>query len=316
MNVFSWICGAKEIVNDTASNANGKPYHLIRIQRLLDKLPVHSQSTPENSNILKLLDQELSLRNDKFVKDSVYYQNSTNDECIFDSSGNSFIGAFLMAYNNHRDIILSPDDMWNMIMLMFSKYVNNNTEELREKLVSHKGQMKLQIKEYTTSAERSLEMEREWESGFFDQIFQQIRINTHDGICDTLQADFTTTTPFERIFSVATVMDSFQKYFTYSHSICSCGINNVRFMGTLEDWQRLRDKTAALAQFTQQKEGDFLTKYVTHLLPILDQFVATYQNKVDVSFWNRIVATEEHRIGSGDDVQTSIEGWLLHFLGS
>jgi hypothetical protein len=140
-----------------------------------------------------------------------------------------FIGGFYTAYQNHKDVILSPDDFWNMIMIMFSKHVNQNAEVLRSQFVAHEGQKKLTIIDYADSVERSLEMEREWESGFFTQIMEQIRANTNEGVADALKADFSTTTPFEEIFSIATVMDSFQKYFTYSRCICACGKKNSSY---------------------------------------------------------------------------------------
>jgi hypothetical protein len=51
------------------------------------------------------------------------------------------------------------------------------------------------------------------------------------------------------------------------------------------------------------------------MLIILNQFLNTYNNNVDVAFWNQILATEKQRVGSGGDVATKIEGWILHFFG-
>jgi len=70
-------------------------------------------------------------------------------------------------------------------------------------------------------------------------------------------------------------------------------------MGTLEDWTRLRDKTAALAKYALAA-GDKWAVYIDRVLVILDKFVDTYQGRVDVAFWNTIVATEQIRIGSGE----------------
>jgi hypothetical protein len=69
-----------------------------------------------------------------------------------------------MAYNHHGDIMISPDDVWVTIMFFFSKYVNDNAEELRSKFVDHEGEKKLVIKEYAGSLEESLLMEKNWVS--------------------------------------------------------------------------------------------------------------------------------------------------------
>ena len=58
---------------------------------------------------------------------------------------NGFFAAFDYAYNNHGDIKLTPDDTWLTIMLYFSKYVNDNAEELRSAFVSHEGKKKLVV---------------------------------------------------------------------------------------------------------------------------------------------------------------------------
>ena len=175
-------------------------------------------------------------------------------------------------------------------MLVVSEYIRYSSDDLRSKIVSHDVVKKklVVVEENSNASEESpKQREKDWEvSGYFDNILEQIKMNTQEGVVDTLLANFTSTTPFERMFSVATIMDSFQNYFSYGRMVYACGINNVRFLGTLDDWQKLRNKTESLLQFVQEKKKseDFLKRYVNRLLPILDQFVATYQGNVDVSF--------------------------------
>jgi len=58
---------------------------------------------------------------------------------------NGFFSAFLYAYNIHGDVRITPDDVWLTIMLYFSKYVNDNSEELRNAFVTHAGKKKLTV---------------------------------------------------------------------------------------------------------------------------------------------------------------------------
>jgi hypothetical protein len=44
---------------------------------------------------------------------------------------NGFFDAFLNAYNSHGDVRITPDDVWLVILLYFSNYVNDNAEQLR-----------------------------------------------------------------------------------------------------------------------------------------------------------------------------------------
>ena len=107
-------------------------YHIVNIQNLEDKNPdlVHVFN---EKNQERLLSRELIARREEYQKAHVYYQNSNCDNFIRIPTGSGFFHAFLTAYNYHRDIILSPDDVWNQIMIVFSRYVQNHAEELRSK---------------------------------------------------------------------------------------------------------------------------------------------------------------------------------------
>jgi hypothetical protein len=57
----------------------------------------------------------------------------------------AIFAAFLFAYNSHEDVVLSPDDIWLMVCIYFSKYVNDNAEQLRKVFVDHEGKKLLTI---------------------------------------------------------------------------------------------------------------------------------------------------------------------------
>ena len=61
--------------------------------------------------------------------------------------------SFLYAYTQHGDIYLEPDDIWIMISLFVSKYVDQNAEQLRHKFVKHEGKKDLIVFEQTQNAE-------------------------------------------------------------------------------------------------------------------------------------------------------------------
>lgn len=215
---------------------------------------------------------------------------------------NSFYGAFVEAYNTHKDIVLSPDDVWMVINLQFSKYINDNAEKMRDMLVNHSGKKTLQVKTWN-----ELE-ESQWDE-FFTLMSDEIAKNTKDGIFELLKADFTSTTTVERIISTATIMNSFKKYFNYGRCIPSCGIKNVQFMGTLEDWTKLRIKVLELKKYAVD---DAWLYYINELMPILAEFINTYNENVNVDFWNKVMNIEHGRLGSGST--TKVSGWILKFF--
>ena len=57
-------------------------------------------------------------------------------------------------------MFLVPDDIWLMISLYLSKYIDANAERLRKQFVNHEGQKELTIIVYANSVEESLQMEK------------------------------------------------------------------------------------------------------------------------------------------------------------
>ena len=98
-------------------------------------------------------------------------------------------------------------------------------------------------------------------------------------------------------------MGAMKHYFSYI-SNAMCGIPEVTLEGTLEDWQEIRHRINRLAEYKQKD----LQKWWTILVPIIDQFIASYSGNPDLDFWNGIV---DHEGGSGVSYMT---GWVLAFV--
>ncbi len=110
--------------------------------------------------------------------------------------------------------------------------------------------------------------------------------HVNNDICNLLTNNFSTTTKVESFLSSLTIMSTFKKCFDYTYSINSCGIRNVDFMGTLNDWILLREKVNQLQLFTLENDDFFI--YINGILPILDQFIQTYKGNVNNQFWDTI----------------------------
>ena len=60
-----------------------------------------------------------------------------------------------------------------------------------------------------------------------------------------------------------------------------------------------------------------MAEWVDALLPIIDEFIATYQGKVNLKFWDMCVKAHPSRSsGGGDALATSngLSGWVLNFF--
>jgi hypothetical protein len=292
-------------------------YRIVNIQNLERKDVLLNKRRTENKTDISTINKVKSLSKNYSIKhENIYYwtDTSTGVEQTFES--NNFIGSFLNAYNTHCDIVLNPDNIWIMISLYFSKYVDANVKTLRSKIV--KGERdgegeqlkKIVVKEYV-HVEQSFRTGQELDY-FYEQIYEQVKSNTMDGVIDALKCDFSTSGSIQKIISTSIIMNSFKKSFSYGRLIMDCGINNIYFQGVRDDWVKLIKKTENLAQYDVDSK---LIKYIQCILTILKQFVDTWDGQVDVEFWNRILATKEKLIGSGGQTQTMIEGWILWFFG-
>jgi len=128
-----------------------------------------------------------------------------------------------------------------------------------------------------------------WED-FLEQIRCQITSHIKPDICNLLTMNFSTTTKIESLLSSLTIMNTFQKTIQYFHSTNSCGIRNVHFMGNRNDWILLYDKVKQLRSWTI--ENDDFYEYINGILPILDEFIQTYDGNVNNHFWDTIFDLE------------------------
>jgi len=217
--------------------------------------------------------------------------------------GNSFYGAFAKAYNNHEDVTISPDDIWTVIMQQFSKHVNDHSEELRSMFVEHEGNKELTVTTWGETAES------QW-TEFCELMHAAIAKNTSNDIISLVEADFSTTNRVEKLISTMSVMDTFKKYFSYGRCIPCCGINNVHFLGTLDDWEHLPLKLTKLRKYGSVGNWN---QYIDNMVPILNNFIKTYKGDVDVDYWNKIMNFKQGRLGSGST--TFVSGWIINFFG-
>lgn len=230
-----------------------------------------------------------------------------NEQNMKYNGKDAFYGSLKWAYAHHMSVTLSPDMMWLLISQGFARYVNAHPEEIRQQLVSHDGKLDLVV----TSKEDLFSEKADWPaliSGFTAQIDRY----TKNDIAKTITADFTTTTPAERIASQITLMESVKKYFTYSELGAACGIPSIAIMGTPEDWRQVMAKTKKLEIY------DGIGKWAQSLEPILQEFVNAAEGNPKQKFWQDIV--KKDRVdklkggGCSSKTPTKLDGWILKFF--
>lgn len=211
---------------------------------------------------------------------------------LYPAHMNPFVATIHHAYSDHHPLVLSPDDVWTIIAQGFATHVNENAEALRSRFVAHEGKVDLvvDLPGFVKGAGNN-----PWEGGltaFSERIAENIGTKQRDLVV----GNFTTTGPVERASSEIVLMGSMQKFFGYVGRTL-CGIPEITLLGTPDDWKSVRDRASAMGEYD-------LAWWTTHLIPILDQFVAASQGTVEKGFWQNLYKSEG---GSGGPY---INGWV------
>ena len=156
---------------------------------------------------------------------------------------NAFLYAAKTAFYHEYDFVINPDDIWLLIAQGFGQYVNQNAEELRDKIVDFKGKMNIVVENTFLKGDPN----NHWE-GEFPKFGEKVREYIGNDLYITLIADFTTTGPIQRAASEIVLLYSMQKYFEYL-MCCVCGVPNFLIEGSIEDWESIKSKTQSLMKY-------------------------------------------------------------------
>ncbi|CAF1573212.1 unnamed protein product [Adineta steineri] len=297
----------EQITNDI----DHEKYHTVSLRSDLPRIPKYYEEeslhyASPNEFWMKKLDplytygKNSSSKHDLSTLDNIQYS-ITNGPYTSTCNNHPILTAFLRAYNSHEDIILSPDDIWLMICIYFAKYVNNNMVKLRHLFINTQKNELLTVDNDQTT-------EMNWEN-FLQQIYFQMTNYVKNDLCQLLTNNFSTTTKVESLLSSLTIMSTFKKRFDYTYSINSCGIRHIHFMGNIDDWILLREKTSQLKFYTIENDDFFV--YINGILPILDEFIQTYQGNVNNQFWDTIFDIKHTKDESNQSNGMYMNGWFL-----
>lgn len=206
---------------------------------------------------------------------------------------NGFVKTVLEAYNNHRGLILRPDDVWLAILLQFSAFQNAG-RVVSDEFTIHTGEHGLASSP----------------SAFTDQILDLMRQKVPSWEeQEWVTSSFTTSTHVDTaayaMAMLGTVEWQWEDHpFTFTQNNMG-GIARVRLEGTRRDWENI------LMRLERIKEYGITAIAWFHLLfPVVSRFAAAYDNPnspENLDFWNRVIVYE-------DAVQSPrICGWLTAF---
>ena len=203
-----------------------------------------------------------------------------------------FVAASHLAFAEHRDLVLSPDAIWLLLVQGFASHVAAHSEALRPQLVSHEGKILIAV---INNDLRRGDPSSPWHD-VFPVFSETIRECMGEENHDLLVPTFSTTGQVERCAAEIVLMDVVKSYFDFM-VVTRCGIPRVHLEGTTEDWEQIRARAARFAEFD-------LEAWTHALLPVLDQFVAASRGEVAEPFWRSYYKKDDSSGGP------YITGWI------
>jgi Domain of unknown function (DUF4419) len=177
------------------------------------------------------------------------------------------------AFSCHRPLVLSPDHIWLAIAKVAARYITDNAEKLRKKLVDFDGTKTLEVRrdDFVKGS-----AENPWPQVFQD-FATQIDSNVEPDVLKTFVCDFSTTGEVERAASLVQLMDATSRYFKYEFSTLS-GIPEVTLLGTKEDWFKMQRKAIMLEDYE-------MGPWIDLLLPFLDEIYHAAKGEPNLEWW-------------------------------
>ncbi|KAH7889203.1 hypothetical protein F5I97DRAFT_1923775 [Phlebopus sp. FC_14] len=211
---------------------------------------------------------------------------------------NGFVKSVIEAYNNHRALIIRPDDVWLAILTQFTFFVNGHADAFRSMFLGSDGKRELVIPSSKNrySADHAL-MARQ----MTDLMREQIPDPT---LREWVMPNFTTTTVVDTAAYAMVMMATMKECFPYKF-VLRCGIPRVTLEGEKKDWESILTRLERLKKYGIQTIAWY------HLLrPVISRFVSAYDtphSPENLEFWNKVAHSE---FGSGPQW---LSGWITAF---
>ena len=165
--------------------------------------------------------------------------------------------------------------VWQLILNLFSRYVNDNSELLRNKFVNFDGK-----KQITCERIGSFKDVYKYRDDLIEEFCNKISENIRNELTDILTPNFKTSTKESIIAGKVSIMSTFKKYFRYHINMVICGIPYIILEGNLEDWEKTLKKLKSISKsgfWTKQMEEDII------------EIINTKKGKINLDFWRKII---------------------------
>jgi len=220
---------------------------------------------------------------------------SSPNQLIIPSGTSSFLQTVHLAYAQHHDLVLSPDDIWIQIALGVSIHVNQNFGTLQPKVTRSAKKEVLNIR----MDELATKDPNHWQQ-LVDTFALLAEQKIQPAFYKTMLPDFSTSTPETRTVLNALLLSSVKESLEL-RSASGCGIPGVVLLGTKADWEKI------LVHLDELNAYD-LQFWTAELKPIIQEFINVFDGKENRAFWQRMYKYREAYM------MMQMNGWLSKFF--
>lgn len=208
--------------------------------------------------------------------------------------GNGLMNTIYLCYAQHRPLVLSPDVIWMTIAQGVSTHINKEFKKLEPQLFTAKKPKEIEVRN------DSLDYGAKYWQQLIASLSDSTRKYTQKDMHAFLAPKFSTTT--QKIFTAyeSNILYAYKKAFTYIGG-AGCGIPYITITGTKEDWVKIKEKLILLDDIG-------LGYWRIELEPVVDEFIAIFDKKVNTLFWKNIY--KEYT----DYGEHAISGWIIKFF--
>lgn len=229
-----------------------------------------------------------------FIGKKLTFSPDNDSALLVPIHGNGLINTVYLCYAQHRPLVLSPDIIWMTISQGVSTHINKEFKTLESKLfTAHKPKI-IKVRN------DSLDFGAKYWQQLIGSLSDSTRKYTQKDMYSFLAPKFSTTT--QQIFTAyeANILYAYKKAFTYVGG-AGCGIPYITLTGTKEDWMLIKEKLILLDNLG-------LGYWRKELEPVIDEFIAIFENKRNPVFWKNIL---KEYVDYGE---FAVSGWIIKFF--
>ena len=240
---------------------------------------------------------------EEYAKCERMFQSSFSDDGLSShnvkGSHNGFVWAVIQAYNEHRSLVIRPDDVWIAILTQFSLHVNAHPEELRRQFMAQDGQIELEI--VHNGPLRTYDWAK-FPQGMVSMLGHFV---TDPEFQQWILPNFSTTKASDTVVCSVVMMSTLQHYVRYK-LLTRCGIPAVTLLGEKSDWENILNRIGKLSSFSKETND-----WYRLLRTVISHFIKAFENPDSTEnkqFWQKIAHQTNNM--SGADY---LDGWITAF---